>query len=128
MSKKLAEDLGLYFILFHKWYSGYVKCWLNGSDQAKLYSTDEFIALSQKSGLNYKLRLKIQDCLTESSIFLWDVENDVIKPLTPQQAESNLGEVLQQKSAEMIKELHHKKKEQPKLTIFNIPLFKRSDR
>lgn len=128
MSKKLAEDLGLYFILFHKWVNGYVKCWLNGSDQPKIYSSDEFIALSQKSGLNYKLRLKIQDCLTESSIFLWDVENDIIKPLTPQQADSNLGEILQQKSAEMIKDLHNKKKEQPKLSIFNIPLFKQSDR
>ena len=104
MSKSLSEKLGIYYILFHKWQNGYVKCWFNGSEQPTLKSYQEFIQLSQADGINYKLELRIKEALRESSLFFWDIEADIVKQLSPAQAESDLGKQLTDTRDQMLKE------------------------
>jgi len=123
MSKSLSEKLGIYYILFHKWQNGYVKCWFNGSEQATLKSYQEFVQLSQADGINYKLELRIKDALRESSLFFWDIEADIVKPLSPAQAESDLGLQLTNTKEQVLKE---KKKSwiEKAFGVRTIPLYK----
>lgn len=59
-----------------------------------MYSSEQFLSFTQAAGLNTDLKLKVQDALSESSVFFWDIEGDQIRPLSPEESEKDLGQQL----------------------------------
>lgn len=97
MSKKShSELLGYYFIMFQTTNSNFVKCWIDGSENYTYKTLDEFFKLFDTSKSPKNLKLTAQHYLNTTSIYLWDIDNENIKRVTPVYEESNIGELINQ--------------------------------
>ena len=86
-----TEILGYYYILFQTTFTGYVKCWIDGSPDYKYMSVDDFIKLFEKINAPFEVIYRVKDCLDTSCIFLWDIAHSSIKQLRPQSTRESLG-------------------------------------
>lgn len=75
-------DFGIFFILFQSQLNGYVKCWIDGSEDPEYMLEEEFKDLVRKA-YNDDFIYKILDCISTTSIFLWDVMKKTIYRPTP---------------------------------------------
>lgn len=108
--KKLCDTIGFYYLIFLPQPDNYVRCWIDGAEDYTLYTREEILAFSQAAGINYKLRLDLQEALSTYSVYIWDVENETIKTLTLEPAENNLGELLAQRKQKVLADRELKKK------------------
>lgn len=81
-SKDTANLLGYYFIIFQSNFKGYVKCWMDGSEDYTFLSEKEFIELFNKIEADPKLIYKALDCLNTTSIYIWNILEGSIKKLS----------------------------------------------
>lgn len=81
-SKTNADLLGYYFIIFQSNFRGYVKCWMDGSDDYSFYSENDFLDLFDKIDSDPNLIFKAKDCLCTTGLYLWDISSGTIKRLT----------------------------------------------
>lgn len=98
----LSAVLGFYYVIFQQYSDTYVKCWIDGSENWNLFEVEKFLDFSQKDGLDYETLIKLKDCLTESSVFLWSVDNKTIRRLSPSFEQESLTQ-------EFFKVLHESK-------------------
>ena len=94
MGKILQKELGFYIVVFQSQFNGLVKCWIDGSEDWTYYSVEEFMNFASKEGSTYQLRQTLKNCLSESSFFIWIVEEDVVKRLSPHTEPSDIRRVL----------------------------------
>lgn len=92
MSKNSASLLGYYFIIFQSQLNGFVKCWLDGSEDFTYYSDRDFIGLFEKIEADDKLIYKAFDCLNTTGIYIWDITGETIKRATALPEERSLVE------------------------------------
>jgi len=88
--KNPSEILGYYYVLFQTTFTGFVKCWIDGSPNYKYLSTKDFIDLFNKIGAPFEVIYRVKGCLDTSCIYLWDVANSRIKQLQPQTSQEYL--------------------------------------
>ena len=79
----MINSIGYYFIVFQTTFTGYVKCWMDGNENYKYFTVDEFLNLFTKSNSPSSLRVEASKCIDTSSIYMWDVENSTIRRLNP---------------------------------------------
>lgn len=97
MAKKKthSELLGYYYIMFQTTFSNYVKCWIDGSENYTYLTLEKFYELFDTSKSPINLKAKAKKCLNTTSIYFWDVDNEIIDRLVLQSEESsNIGERL----------------------------------
>ena len=92
MEKSLAEELGFYYVVMQRSLSGvYINCWIDGSDTSEFFTKEELLGFAKKSSNPYSLSLALQNVFNETSVFLWDVENNTINRVTPSAEISDLS-------------------------------------
>lgn len=99
-----TEILGYYYILFQTTFTGYVKCWIDGSPDYKYMSVDDFIKLFEKINAPFEVIYRVRDCLDTSCIFLWDIAHSSIKQLRPQSTRESLGMEINKMNPFFVKE------------------------
>lgn len=95
MAKKKthSELLGYCYIMFQTTFSNYVKCWIDGSENYTYLTLEKFYELFDTSKSPINLKAKAKKCLNTTSIYFWDVDNEIIKRLELQREEtSDIGE------------------------------------
>lgn len=92
MEKSLAEELGFYYVVMQRSLSNYyINCWIDGSETSDFYTKEELLNFVKKSPKFYELSTALQDVFNETSIFLWDVENNIIRRVSPTADSENLS-------------------------------------
>ncbi len=92
MEKSLAEELGFYYVVMQRSLSGvYINCWIDGSDTSEFFTKEELLGFAKKSPNPYSLSLAFQNVFNETSVFLWDVENNTINRVTPSTETADLS-------------------------------------
>lgn len=99
-----ADILGFYYIVFQTTFTGYVKCWIDGSPNYRYFSTSDFIGLFEKINAPFHVIYKVRDCLDTSCIFLWDIAHSSIKQLRPQQSQESLSSEINKMNPFYVKE------------------------
>lgn len=74
-------SIGYYFIMFQSTLDHYVKCWFDGNEYYDFMLFDDFLDLFLKAGSSHKTYLEAADALSTTSIYLWDISSDSIRPL-----------------------------------------------
>lgn len=94
MTKKKthSELLGYFFIIFQTTLNGYVKCWIDGSENYTFLTLDKFKELFDTSNSPLELKIYALKCLNTTSMFYWDIDNEIIKRVTLQVQPSDIGE------------------------------------
>lgn len=83
MDKRLSEVLGFFFMVYQKDpRKTYVTCWLDGDDEPEYYTEKDIIGFATKLENDYKTVSRLKDTFTETSFFMWDVDNKKIKRLS----------------------------------------------
>lgn len=80
MQETNSSILGMYFIVFQTQFNGFVKVYVDGDDNCDFYFKDDFLNLALKIN-NPKLYNELSEALTESSFYLWDIDNNTVKRL-----------------------------------------------
>lgn len=102
--KSPSEILGYYYVLFQTTFTGYVKCWIDGSENYKYFSTKDFIGLFEKIGAPFEVIYKVRNCLDTSCVYLWDVANSSVKQLRPQETQEYLTPEINKMNPFFVKE------------------------
>lgn len=92
MSKNSANLLGYYFIIFQSQLNGFIKCWLDGSENYTYYSEEDFIGLFEKIDSSNSLIFKAMNCINTTGIYIWDITEETIKRATALPEERSLME------------------------------------
>lgn len=93
--KTPSEILGYYYIMFEATFTGFVKCWMDGSENYKYLSTDEFLNLFKKLNVPFEVLYKVDEYINTSGIYMWDLNNSRITKLTPQSGKDEyIGEAI----------------------------------
>lgn len=82
MVDNVTNVLGFSFLIFQRGLGTFIKCWFNGSQDWSFFSKEELIGFASKIECSYEFKIKLLDCLSTYSIFLWDVENESIRRLS----------------------------------------------
>ena len=90
--KTHSELLGYYYIMFQTTFTNYVKCWIDGSDNHTYLTLEKFYELFDTSKSPSSLKAKAKHCLDTTSIYFWDVDNEIIKLVVLNNEPSDLGE------------------------------------
>lgn len=80
---KNSDILGIKCIIFQPQFNGFVRCFLDGNEKYEYYSTDDFIKLADNLDNRDKILFQLEEALSESSFFLWDVDNSYIRRMVP---------------------------------------------
>jgi len=99
-----TEILGFYYIIFQTTFTGYVKCWIDGSPNYRYFSTEDFIGLFEKIKAPFKVIYRVRDCLDTSCVYLWDIAASSIKQLRPQSTQESLVSEINQMNPFFVKE------------------------
>ncbi len=78
---RYTNPIGYYFIVFQSNLRGYIKCWMDGSEDYTYFSEEDFIGLFEKAG-SINLRSSVLDCISTTGIYLWDVSGGRIRRLS----------------------------------------------
>ena len=102
--KSPSEILGYYYVLFQTTFTGFVKCWIDGSENYTYFTVKDFINLFEKIGAPFEVIYKVKDCLDTSCIYLWDVSNSSIKQMRPQTSHEYLTSEINKMNPFFVKE------------------------
>ena len=94
-----ASVLGFYYLIFQQYSEKFVTCWFDGSEDSELIPMSTFLKYAEAFSNVLDMRLKMEDCLRTTSIYLLDVENEAITRLKP-------GTVMED-SSDLLKVLEH---------------------
>ena len=93
MTKKShSELLGYFFIIFQTTLNGYVKCWIDGSENYTYVTREKFEEFFDTSKSPLNLKLYAINCLKTTSMYFWNVDEEIIKRVTLQLQPSDIGE------------------------------------
>lgn len=98
MEKQLSNELGFYYVVMQRTLQGhYINCWIDGSDYPEYYTYEELVDLAKKSLHPSRVILGLNQVLNETSIFIWDVDNEIVSRVSATSNSSyNLSQDLQQ--------------------------------
>ena len=91
-NKTPAEIIGYYYVVFQATFTGFVKCWMDGSDNYKYYSIPDFINLFKMVNVSEKVIYYVKNCLDTTNFYIWDVNHNRISQLRPQKEERSIVE------------------------------------
>ena len=91
-TKSHSELLGYFFIIFQTTLTGYVRCWIDGSENYTFITLEKFKEFFDVSKSPIELKNYALQCLNTTSMFYWDVDSEVIKRVTLQAVPSDIGE------------------------------------
>lgn len=74
-----SKILGIHHIIFQYQFNGFVKCFLD--DKEGYYPLNDFIKLTNNLNDRDKIIPQLKEALSESSLFLWDIDNSFIRRL-----------------------------------------------
>lgn len=90
--KSHSELLGYFFIIFQTTLNGYVRCWIDGSENYTFITLEKFMEFFDVSKSPSELKIFALKCLDTTSMFYWDIDNEIIKRVTLQAQPSDIGE------------------------------------
>lgn len=90
--KSHSELLGYFFIIFQTTLSRYVRCWIDGSENYTFITLEKFKEFFDTSESPSELKNFALQCLDTTSMFYWDVDNEIIKRVTLEAVPSDIGE------------------------------------
>ena len=86
----------------------YINCWIDGSEYSEYYTYDELVNLAKKSSNPGKVISGLSQVISETSVFLWDVEANNISHVSVSNSTYNLAEDLRNSIKTNIRNLHSK--------------------
>lgn len=87
----VENTLGFYFIIYQSQLNGYVKCFIDGSEDPTFFSIEDFLHLGE-SITDSHFQYALGESVYTTSFYIWDVQNFSIKRLQPSFEPSYLGE------------------------------------
>ena len=79
MEKQLSDELGFYYVIMQRSLHGqYINCWIDGSDYPEYYTYEELVELARKSSNSNRVLAELRKVINETSMFIWDVDNETI--------------------------------------------------
>lgn len=94
--KTHSELLGYFYIMFQTTLSGYVKCWVDGSENYNYITVEKFKEFFDTSKSPVQLKFYALQCLDTTSIYFWNVDEETIKRVTLQSEPSDIRERISQ--------------------------------
>ena len=79
----IASTLGFYYLIFQQYSDKFVTCWYDGSENSELVPMGTFLKYSEAFSDVLDMRWQMEDCLRTTSIYLLDVESELITRLKP---------------------------------------------
>ena len=78
-----ASTLGFYYLIFQQYSDKFVTCWFDGSENSELIPMGTFLKYAEAFSDVLDMRWQMEDCLRTTSIYLLDVESEIITRLKP---------------------------------------------
>lgn len=79
----LVEKLGFYFVVFQPSLKpGQLRCWIDGNESYELYTEDDLLRFCNMNGIDQDVERDLKIAFSQTSFWLWDVENRKIKRLS----------------------------------------------
>ena len=79
----IASTLGFYYVIFQQYSDKFVTCWFDGSENSELVPMGTFLKYAEAFSDVLDIRWQMEDCLRTTSIYLLDVESELITRLKP---------------------------------------------
>lgn len=103
MSAELANKLGFYYVIFQQIpNTDRVNCWIDGKDFPEIMKKDALVGFLNQLGYQADLTRKMVEAFTESSFFIWEVEEEKIRRLSNVAEELSIAEAVSQKRKELM--------------------------
>ena len=94
MSTKTANLLGFYYLIFQGYPNAYAKCWVDGNEDWTFIPKTDLLDYTQKEYKNPLLWSKMNSCLEDMNIYVWDVTEEKISKIKPTQDNQSLKELI----------------------------------
>lgn len=101
-----ASTLGFYYLIFQQYSDKFVTCWFDGSENSELIPMGTFLKYAEAFSDVLDIRWQMEDCLRTTSIYLLDVESEVITRLKPgvmMEDSSDLLKVIEKNHASQVR-------------------------
>lgn len=103
MSAELANKLGFYYVIFQQIpNTDRINCWIDGKDFPEIMKKDTLVGFLNQLGYQADLTRKMVEAFTESSFFIWEVEEEKIRRLSNMTEELSIAEEISRKRKELI--------------------------
>lgn len=79
----IASTLGFYYLIFQQYSEKFVTCWFDGSENSELVPIGTFLKYAEAFSNVLDIRWQLEDALHTTSIYLLDVESEIIARLKP---------------------------------------------
>ena len=82
---QLTDKLGFYFLIYQRASvnSTLFKCNIDGSDKPTYFTEQEILNFCNQEGYDGEVENKLKNSFDTASIYLWDVENRIVRRLSP---------------------------------------------